>query len=382
LAPWLPESRGCTSPDHHNPEVVVGWSRRQALIGLVALLAVLMTASGFVLARRGSRHHELALYRQLDDARVAVESERDRGREILGGLGEEIDKQFEKWGLTTAEPEVALLILKGLRHKEIASARRTTGGIIGRMDYGPFGQDLSVGTGLPTRGYAGLFRDGEAGLDHADARSYQSRTGRFSTVDPVYGRLFDPQGWNRYAYALNRPLNLIDPTWLQEGECQEKKRADDRQEKTVICPGTQVTVKGQGGGATFDKNPFFGLFDIPTLGGRANSRDRLYIGPRLRARALARDRPSNDGDFSLSCGNGGAGVVVGFGGSAEGGGIVTGAAAQASWNYGIFNDTKTGISSGSSFSAAGTVVRAGSGGRPPQSDGRPYGAGRLRGLRS
>ena len=93
----------------------------------------------------------------------------------------------------------------------------SSGTILGRMDYGPFGQELSTGTGLPSRGYAGLFRDGEAGLDHAGTRSYQSRTGRFSTVDPLYAGLFEPQKWNRYAYALNNPLRFVDPNGIRRG---------------------------------------------------------------------------------------------------------------------------------------------------------------------
>ena len=48
----------------------------------------------------------------------------------MNGLGDEIDKQFDKWGLTAAEREVAMLILKGLRHKEIAVARNTTEGTV------------------------------------------------------------------------------------------------------------------------------------------------------------------------------------------------------------------------------------------------------------
>lgn len=67
-----------------------------------------------------------------------------------------------------------------------------SGNIKGRMDYTPFGQELFGGTNMPDRRYAGLFRDGEAGLDHANARSYQSRTGRFSTIDPIYSGLFEP----------------------------------------------------------------------------------------------------------------------------------------------------------------------------------------------
>src|SRR3989304_9489738 len=94
------------------------------------------------------------------------------------------------------------------------------------MDYGPFGQELSPATALPDRRFAGLFRDGEAGLDHAQARSYQARTGRFSTVDPIYAGLFEPQRWNRYAYALNSPLSQTDASGLlaqgPENACNEE----------------------------------------------------------------------------------------------------------------------------------------------------------------
>jgi DNA-binding CsgD family transcriptional regulator len=37
-----------------------------------------------------------------------------------------MDRQFEDWGMTAAEREVGLLILKGLSHREIASLRATT----------------------------------------------------------------------------------------------------------------------------------------------------------------------------------------------------------------------------------------------------------------
>ena len=42
------------------------------------------------------------------------------------GLGREIMKQFEQWALTTAEAEVGMLLLKGLRHGEIATLRGTS----------------------------------------------------------------------------------------------------------------------------------------------------------------------------------------------------------------------------------------------------------------
>ena len=37
-----------------------------------------------------------------------------------------MDRQFQEWGMTAAEREVGLLILKGLSHKEIAALRATT----------------------------------------------------------------------------------------------------------------------------------------------------------------------------------------------------------------------------------------------------------------
>jgi len=65
----------------------------------------------------------------LSDLRLAMEArqaERDRWREsarkALEGLSAAIDHQFQEWGLTPAEAEVALLLLKGYSHKHIATA--------------------------------------------------------------------------------------------------------------------------------------------------------------------------------------------------------------------------------------------------------------------
>ena len=45
---------------------------------------------------------------------------RERARTFLEGLGREIDRQFDEWSLTPSEKEVALLLIKGYSHKEIA----------------------------------------------------------------------------------------------------------------------------------------------------------------------------------------------------------------------------------------------------------------------
>jgi DNA-binding CsgD family transcriptional regulator len=50
---------------------------------------------------------------------------RARAEELLAGMGGTLQRQFAQWGLSPAEAEVALLLLKGLSFKEIASVRGT-----------------------------------------------------------------------------------------------------------------------------------------------------------------------------------------------------------------------------------------------------------------
>ena len=74
---------------------------------------------------------------ELTDELAAVKDEARRWSEdarrwnaeaqvLLQGLGAAIDRQFDRWGLTDAEREVALLQLKGLRHRDIAELRKTS----------------------------------------------------------------------------------------------------------------------------------------------------------------------------------------------------------------------------------------------------------------
>lgn len=48
---------------------------------------------------------------------------RNDAADLIAGLGAAIDEQFARWELSPAEREVALLLLKGLSHKEIAQVR-------------------------------------------------------------------------------------------------------------------------------------------------------------------------------------------------------------------------------------------------------------------
>jgi DNA-binding CsgD family transcriptional regulator len=73
------------------------------------------------------------MWRQLDRTRtdlasalVAAEHWKQESRELLRGLGVAIEHQFERWHLTAAEAEIALLLLKGLGHKDIAALRQVS----------------------------------------------------------------------------------------------------------------------------------------------------------------------------------------------------------------------------------------------------------------
>ncbi|MGE3176821.1 MAG: helix-turn-helix transcriptional regulator [Vicinamibacterales bacterium] len=94
-----------------------------ALAGLVALWRSLT-----VLRAKATRLEAEASRLQGDLARAEGEALRYQAeaRDALAGLGEAIDRQFERWGLSPAEREVGLLMLKGLSHKEVAGVRQTS----------------------------------------------------------------------------------------------------------------------------------------------------------------------------------------------------------------------------------------------------------------
>ena len=96
---------------------------------LVDIVPGVLTSVGVVLLFQLSlrqREEQQSLLRDLEAARAQGERWRSEARTYLNGLGEAIEAQFGRWSLTEAEREVALLLLKGLSLKEIASVRETS----------------------------------------------------------------------------------------------------------------------------------------------------------------------------------------------------------------------------------------------------------------
>lgn len=101
----------------------------QAVILAVGLLGSLLFSYklGRILVRSRELHGQArALEEQLRLTREEAARFRAEAQDVMRGLGVAIDSQFERWSLSKAEREVALLLLKGLSHKEIAQLREVS----------------------------------------------------------------------------------------------------------------------------------------------------------------------------------------------------------------------------------------------------------------
>ncbi len=81
----------------------------------------------------------------------------------------------------------------------------------------PFGDaQTPAANGTDANHFAALDHDAESYTDHAQFRQYSNTQGRWLSPDPYAGSydFSNPQSLNRYVYALNNPLGLIDPSGL------------------------------------------------------------------------------------------------------------------------------------------------------------------------
>ena len=98
----------------------------EAVIALVALTAVVFLMWQVIGEARAARRQASELTDHLQETRVAAEEWRQEAQGLLRGLGEQIDRQFAKWGLSGAEKEVALFLLKGYSHRDISGLRQVS----------------------------------------------------------------------------------------------------------------------------------------------------------------------------------------------------------------------------------------------------------------
>jgi len=115
----------------------------------------------------------------------------------------------------------------------------STGFKLATHKYWPFGQEAPGSTidASDRLRFTGHERDAVDGapahdLDYMHARYYGPVMARFVSADPAHSAEPEsPQSWNRYAYVMNNPLKLIDPTGMYLwGTCagSEKQCQADR----------------------------------------------------------------------------------------------------------------------------------------------------------
>ena len=103
----------------------------------------------------------------------------------------------------------------------IATITDAAGAVVERLSYDawgkrrfPNGQDDPSGSiaSQTTRGFTGHEQLSDVGLIHMNGRVYDPMLGRFGTPDPMTEDPYNSQGWNRYTYVGNSPLNATDPS--------------------------------------------------------------------------------------------------------------------------------------------------------------------------
>jgi hypothetical protein len=89
----------------------------------------------------------------------------------------------------------------------------------------------------------------------------------------------NPQSWNRYSYALNNPLNFMDPSGLCS-QNQDGTYSDNGGEPCVTPGDTSVTVSADPDYVPYDSSTdpggsyftfFVGSFYFPTVGATSGS---------------------------------------------------------------------------------------------------------------
>jgi DNA-binding CsgD family transcriptional regulator len=97
------------------------WLSFHAIYELAIAAGGLVTATALWLGWVRAEREVAAVRRSLSERGAQADAWRARAQRALEGLSREIDDQLQAWKLTPAEREIALELLKGRSHKEIAA---------------------------------------------------------------------------------------------------------------------------------------------------------------------------------------------------------------------------------------------------------------------
>jgi DNA-binding CsgD family transcriptional regulator len=97
------------------------WLSFHAIYELAVLAGGLITATALWMAWARAERSIVAMRRSLEERSAERDEWQSRARQALDGLSRAIDEQLRAWKLTPAEREIAIQLLKGRSHKEIAA---------------------------------------------------------------------------------------------------------------------------------------------------------------------------------------------------------------------------------------------------------------------
>jgi RHS repeat-associated protein len=98
-------------------------------------------------------------------------------------------------------------------HGNVRFLTSSAGSIGNTYTLDAFGAQIaSTGTIANSYLYSGERFDSNLNLYQLRARYYNMLTGRFETMDPKWGEVFNPGTLHKYVYAQGNPVNAVDPT--------------------------------------------------------------------------------------------------------------------------------------------------------------------------
>jgi len=97
------------------------WLSFHVIFETLMIAGALVMATTLWLGWWRSAHSAISLRESLEVQRLERDAWKASAQAALEGLGRAIDAQFTSWHLTTTEREIALMLLKGYGHKEIAA---------------------------------------------------------------------------------------------------------------------------------------------------------------------------------------------------------------------------------------------------------------------
>ena len=97
-------------------------------------------------------------------------------------------------------------------HGDVRFLANSAGTVTDTYTFDAFGAQIASSGTTPNQYlYSGEWLDPNLSFYNLRARYYNALTGRFETMDPYAGNIFEPLSLHKYAYTWDNPVNAIDP---------------------------------------------------------------------------------------------------------------------------------------------------------------------------